>query len=448
MSSTGRVFLLTCGVVLTLLLMHQLPTFSINGTESRPVDLLSDLRTENHEEAQEIKSAAPPVKKQPVAKYHPKGVVLIDDYSGGKAGGMGHFYNKLLHARSGEGSIHIAYFGDSFVEGDILTCDLRELLQAKYGGCGPGWVDCGGGTGSMRPTITTKFQHIKENVVVKKPFNNQLQAISQRYYQATDGATLRLTGTKFRPHNSSWDQATLFLRSQDGLTVSIKAGNGETTQQTMTGSPEVQALKTTGTMSRISYTFPHINSHTQLFGVALDGAKGVALDNFSMRGVPGFSLAKIPLATLRQLGKNRPYDLIIIHFGLNVVSESATDAMFRHYTNRMKKVVELMRQAFPEASICIFGVPDRGQRTADGIHTLKGIERLSGFQRALASDCGVAYLDIFQVMGGKDSMRKLVDEGCAAKDYTHLSYKGGKRIATRIVQSIQAGVENYRREHK
>ena len=37
--------------------------------------------------------------------------------------------------------VRIAYFGDSFIEADILTADLREMLQQKYGGCGVGFVD-------------------------------------------------------------------------------------------------------------------------------------------------------------------------------------------------------------------------------------------------------------------------------------------------------------------
>ena len=93
----------------------------------------------------------------------------------------------------------------------------------------------------------------------------------------------------------------------------------------------------------------------------------------------------------------------------------------------------------------VFSVPDRVQRSANGIHTLRGVEKLVGFQRVLASECGVAYLNVHQIMGGNDSMKKFVEEGLAAKDYTHLNYKGGKELANRIYQSILAGVENYRR---
>ena len=447
MRSTGKVFLLTLGVVVILLLMYHMPTFSINDIETRPVDLLSDLRADKEKEKDVVSQVPVPKKKPVVQKYRPKGVVLIEDFAGGAKGGMNHFYAKLLQARKAHESVHIAYFGDSFVEGDILTCDLREMLQAKYGGEGPGWVDCGGGTGSNRGTLLTRYQHIKENVVIKKPFDARLQGISQRYYHATEGATLKLTGTKFRPHVGSWDKATFFFKTPTGFSIEATPGDGVSETFRFSGSDSVQVQQTVKPMTSIAYRFSSINAQTQLFGVALDGSTGVALDNFSMRGVPGFSIANIPVKTLQEIGRYRPYDLIILHFGLNVVTDKTTDAMCRNYINRMKKAIATLREAFPEASVVVFSVPDRVQRSSDGFHSLKGVLKLVAFQRVLASECGVAYLNVHQIMGGKDSMKQYVDEGLAAKDYTHLTYQGGKKIANGIFQSILAGVENYRREH-
>jgi len=447
MKSTEKVFFLTLGVVVILLLMYHIPTFCINDIETRPVDLLSDLRPNKEKEKDVVAQIPVPKKKPIVQKYHPKGVVLIEDFAGNSKGGMNHFYSKLLKTQKTHESVHIAYFGDSFVEGDILTCDLREMLQAKYGGKGPGWVDCGGGTGSNRGTLLTRYQRIKENVVTKKPFDVSLQGISQRYYHATNGATLKLIGTKFRPHVGSWDKATFFFKTHKGFSMDSTPSGGGSENCHFGGSDSVQVSEIIGPMTDIAYSFSDINTQTQLFGVALDGSSGVALDNFSMRGVPGFSIANIPVKTLLEIGKYRPYDLIILHFGLNVVTDKTTDAMCRNYINRMKKAIATLRAAFPDASIVVFSVPDRVQRSADGFHSLKGVLKLVAFQRVLASECGVAYLNVHQIMGGKDCMKQYVDEGLAAKDYTHLNYKGGKKIANGIFQSILAGVENYRREY-
>jgi hypothetical protein len=270
-NSTGKTFLLTLIVVAVLLAMGWLPSFSIGDWESRPVDMLSDLQ---EEDSAAVTAALPVVEEKKLAPplYHPAGVVLFEDFSEGKPGGMNHFWSKLLNAKKG-GRINIAYFGDSFLESDILTCDLREMLQAKYGGSGPGWVDCGGGVGTNKPTISAQFKGIRENCILKKPFDVSLEAMNQRYYHASNGATINLKATTYKPHVGSWERATLFFATSNKLTVRTTRPMGEETKSeefTFEPSNEVQVLELQGNMNKLTYTFPSANTKTRLFGVALD----------------------------------------------------------------------------------------------------------------------------------------------------------------------------------
>lgn len=470
MRSTGKVFATVCLVVVGLLLLSQVPTFSVNGTQSRPVDLLGDLFQDNTKRSGDavnglMETGLTPVAEIPKEKdvaalptvkadslsdkdiitYAQKGCVMIEDFSEGKGGGMRHFYEKLSCEKDNHTPVRVAYFGDSFIEGDVLTCDLREMLQSEYGGSGPGWVDCGGGINSNRPTISVEYQDLTERVTTRKPFNNRLQCLNQRYYYAGLNASLHLGGTKFRPHVGRWDKATLFFVPDTLFSVEVNPGKTDYKENNFAPDSVVQALQTSMAMGNIDYRFHDAVHKTRLFGVALDGAGGVSLDNFSMRGTPGYTLTRIPIRTLMDIHRYRPYDLIILHFGLNVVNDSTTNAMCRRYINRMKKVVSNMRSAFPEAGIVVFSVPDRVQRGADGMHTLRGVEKMVGYQRQLASECGVAYLNLYQAMGGRESMKRYVDQGLAAKDYTHLNYKGGKVLAKHIFNSIQAGMEMYKK---
>ena len=61
----------------------------------------------------------------------------IEDFDTTGMRGMRAFCDTLLNARR---PVRIAFFGDSFVEGDILTADLREKLQLAYGGGGTGFA--------------------------------------------------------------------------------------------------------------------------------------------------------------------------------------------------------------------------------------------------------------------------------------------------------------------
>ena len=166
-----------------------------------------------------------------------------------------------------------------------------------------------------------------------------------------------------------------------------------------------------------------------------------------MRGSAGYTLASIPQQTLRDFARLRPYDLIVLHFGLNVLNEKSQIANYKAYTKRMQKAVDNLRKAFPEASILIVSVPDRDQRTAAGIHTMNGVESLAAYQQLMASECRVAYFNLFEAMGGRESMKAMVDKGWANKDYTHLSFAGGKHVANYIFESFMAGFENYKRRN-
>ncbi|MDK7740734.1 hypothetical protein QP561_10915, partial [Veillonella nakazawae] len=63
-----------------------------------------------------------------------KGVEPITDYGTNTGNSLDDFYANLTKLAAHEAVGHpvrIAYFGDSYIEGDILLADLREDLQNK-----------------------------------------------------------------------------------------------------------------------------------------------------------------------------------------------------------------------------------------------------------------------------------------------------------------------------
>lgn len=476
MNQTARTFTLVGTIVITLLLMHQLPTLSIGETELRHVSVLGDvIKTQGENQNIDVipKPDAPKsllVKNKKGEKVVfkdsvPPGVTMIEDYSSGNANGMEHFYAMLNTVKQLNRPVRIAYFGDSFIEGDIYTSDLREMLQSKFGGNGAGWIDAGSVFNKgFRRTILQNYSGIREFQVVKKPFNNEVQGFNQRYFVPSEGAHVTTKGTDAMPHAARWQNARLFFRTAGGLSIKAKvtaapskgkgaAGKNNTSSQPeetgmassfhMNGSSSVQMVELKGDMQEINYTFTNIGNGTYLYGMSLESDRGVILDNYSMRGSAGFTIANVPQRTMDDFARLRPYDLIILHFGLNVASPKSGTAHYRAYCKRMMKVVDKLRAAFPEASILIMGVPDRDQRSADGITTMKGVEELLACQREMAADGKIAFLDLFTAMGGRASMRKLVEQKCANKDYTHINMKGGKIIGKHVFNSIVAGYDNY-----
>ena len=381
------------------------------------------------------------------------GKKLFLDYSGGAQGGMAHFFRQLANVRQLGRPVRVAYYGDSFIEGDIFTADVRELLQDQFGGCGVGWVDCASQVHGFRQSVQHSFNGIKEYEVVKRPFSHQNQGIAQRYFTASEGARITYKAGRSRRHQGQWDKAIFYLRTDGGLRLRTTLNGDTTVTDTVGGSANLQAIiRTAGyapgdslrkqrQMNSVSYQLQGIGSGTLLYGVALEPTQGVVVDNFSMRGSAGYTLQQIPAATLSQFAAQRPYDLIVVHYGLNVAN--SRQANYSNYTRNMGQAIDHLHQAYPQASILVVSMPDRDQRSEAGLRTMNGVEQLVAYQQIMASDHHVCFFNLFEAMGGRESMKSLVDQGMANRDYTHINFKGGKHLGRIFYESLMATYHSY-----
>lgn len=456
--NTYKTFLLTLLVIIFLLLLHFLPSATVLGMKLRKVNILSQIITlpGDNETLDVIPKPKDP--KQIMAKSKsgrlidfkevwPKGVQPILDYSEGNPGGMDHFYamvdSAARHKLQGR-PVRVAYYGDSFIEGDILVADLREQLQRKYGGCGVGWIDAGNDLEQYKRSIKATFSGMTEHMVMKKKSYDAAHAgIAERYYTTNGNASLVLEGTTAYPHASVWTDTRFYLKPQGSASVRWKAGKGEWSSRSFAPSATVQVVETVDSASSARWQF---EGNSILYGAALEGDGGIVVDNFSMRGSMGVTLSQLPDAMLRDFNNVRHYDLVILQFGVNAVDANTTDAAMHDYLAQMKKVVQHFRMCYPEASILIVSTPDRGSK--EGGQTMGNIKVLEGYQKELAAEEKVGFYSLFRAMGGEGSMAKLSADGMASSDYVHVSHGGGKIIAGKFFQSIVAGENNYKRRKK
>lgn len=460
-TNTHRTLLLTCLVVVFLLLLHFLPTFKIGDTELREIDILSDLSRQKKELKDVIPAPKAPSTTLALEKdgklinfkeQWPKGTERIVDYSEGKPGGMDHFYEQLTALKEKKNlgrPVRIAYFGDSFIEGDILLADLREELQKYYGGEGVGWLDAGNDLNQYKHTTTQKFTGLTEHLVKKPDTYDVRQAgMAERYYPLSGRANITLAPFMAHeyPRTEKWNSTQLYLRAKDGASVTFHIDGGKSATEQVAPSSDVQVVKLNGATSHASIDIS--GSNATLFATAQEGNSGIVLDNFSMRGSSGQTLANLPEAMLRQFAQVRPYDLIVFQFGANAITPASKANELQTYATNMKRVIQLFHKCFPTTSILVVGAPDRGSKSSpDG--TMEGVKMLVGYQDQMAADCKVGFYSLYKAMGGSGTMKRLVDEkNMGSKDYVHINYKGGKYVAPRIFKSIVAGQNNYARKMK
>ena len=441
-------FLLTLIVVGVLMGLYFLPSMSVGGKPLRKVDLLADIRPDVEEEVCDSDTIVLPPPVKPIFVDTCKtGITCIEDYSDSSMRGMKHFYEALSKVKTMKRPVRIAYFGDSFKEADIFTADLREMLQQEFGGCGVGYVPVTSSISGYRPTVRHTFGGWSSHAVTDSIyFDKKKQGISGHYFVPRNGAYVELRGqNKYASLLDTCQRASIFFYNKDSVLLSARVNKGESKNYSLGPSDGLQQVQVDGRIGSIRWTVDRADS-ALFYGLAMDGKKGIILDNFSLRGSSGLSLRGIPVQTLKQFNRQRPYDLIILEYGLNVATERGRN--YDNYQKGLITAIEHLKECFPEAGILLLSVGDRDYKNENGeLRTMPGVKNLIRYQQNIAAESGIAFWNMFEAMGGEGSMAKLVHAkpSMANYDYTHINFRGGKHLAGLLYETMIYGKEQYDR---
>lgn len=444
------------GLVLTvfvaLLALHWLPAITIDGHTMRRVDLLSEVR---YSKQQPLKADSdtiplPPVVKPAFVDTCRTGMTCIEDYSDSTFRGMRPFYEALNRLSSGDEEdrqVRIAVFGDSFIEADIFTADLREMLQKRFGGCGVGFVAITSATNGFRPTVRHTFGGWESHAVTDSiGFDKKLQGISGHYFIPRRGAFVELRGQKkYASLLDTCHRSTIFYLSKDSLSLTASVNKGDAQLFSVLPSAHLQTSEVEGNIGSVRWSAGEADS-TRFYGVAMDGKQGIVLDNFSLRGSTGLSLRDIPQRMLKEFNRVRPYDLIVLEYGLNVATERGRN--YDKYQKGLLTAIEHLKNCFPQAGVLLLSVGDRDYKDDEGeLRTMPGVKNLVRYQQHTAALSGIAFWSMFEAMGGEESMATLVHAkpAMANLDYTHINFRGGRFLAGLLYETLIYGKEQYDR---
>ena len=134
------------------------------------------------------------------------------------------------------------------------------------------------------------------------------------------------------------------------------------------------------------------------------------------------------------------YDLVVLQYGLNIMQQG--QRVYAKYRDQLRDMIAYAERCFPNAAIVVVGVSDRWVKNAETgeYEPIGSVDALTSYQRAAADSCNVAFWNTSRVMQNLGGKPAFVANGWAAKDYTHINYAGGKRIARALTESITARV--------
>ncbi|MDE7412064.1 MAG: hypothetical protein K2M94_08505 [Paramuribaculum sp.] len=381
------------------------------------------------EEKREIDTTQVAYDNTPVIAIQPATdgeLVIIEDYTESGAG-----LAKLRKSLSSEAHSRIAVIGDSYIEGDIFTQNLREMLQSEYGGAGVGYVNMHSEFPGFRRSILQGGSGWKE-YSVKNKHNKDYITLTQHYYVPKQKATSTYKGANKIKHTDSWDKSQFIFISPNNTEILTRTTD-EWVSHAVTGSTELQAIEYDGVTSR----FEVCTSDPSVIGIGvwLTDSAGVSLDCMSSRGFSGLTLSAVAPDITDQLSKYIDYDLIILEFGINAMSPRQKN--FNAYAGKMIDVVNHLRVCYPETDILLMGIGDRGERRNGEVHSVISAPYLVDAQRDVARKSKCLFWDTRLAMGGEDAVVEWSRKGDINKDYIHMSHKGGERLAKLFFDAIQ-----------
>lgn len=382
-----------------------------------------------------------PVRKAVPVDVAGKTTTPIEDYS--PSGEMlSSFAAKLKGAHSQSHPVRIAVVGDSFIEGDVFTQDLRELLQARFGGRGVGFVPITSQVAGFRQTVGHSFSGWTTFSIVKNPSRGKYLLSSYLYTPSAERSTVNYNGSAVRRYLDHFSRARFLFahKGKAAVKIEVQVNQGGVQTFTVYPSPELsQLVVVEDSIHSISYAVLGGDAGFVAYGAYLDQGRGVCVDNYSVRGNSGTSMALIDGEVMGQLQGIQPIDMVVVQYGLNVVQSDVK--AYTLYQTQMQRVVSHLQNTMPGVAVLVLGIPDRTRRTSNGWQTMPGVEAMAKAQRSLAQSAGVLYWSTLDAMRVRGGMTKFVERGWAAKDYTHLSARGGKEIGRALYGALMAQID-------
>jgi lysophospholipase L1-like esterase len=344
--------------------------------------------------------------------------------------------------------VRIVHYGDSQIESDRMTQQLRTYMQQHFGGGGPG----------MQPSL----QPIPTYTVSQSTSG----AWSRQASYGIDSLTHRSNGNygplarcahlvgagniSFRAGRQSFlddrvrhfNSISVIFNNRPGplsVTLSCAAGLASTSPSSSwtveEDAPGIHAISWKLDKSVGSANL-NMTGDADVYSILVDDGPGVSVDNVPLRGCSGQQFTMINKDQLTAAFAQMHVALIILQFGGNSVPYLTGRKSVEIYARDMGRQIDRMRQVCPGAKVLFVGPSDMSTNIDGEMQSFPFLPSVVSILRDTALAHGAAYWSIYDAMGGHNSMATWVDNGLAGTDYVHFSPKGARIIGERFAEAF------------
>lgn len=357
------------------------------------------------------------------------------------------FFARAEQARANHEVVRILHYGDSQIEMDRISNNIRRFFQKTFGGGGPGMV----------PVIQTipsfaVSQYASGNLTLYSSYGdgartNGNYGLMAKCYKLSGGATFGANASRHRdtdPRVKRFSNVTLLYNDRTGnFSATLKdqkSGYKETQAPGLQGVHTCHWLMDTATTAlQIS-----MQGSADIYGIMLDDGYGVAVDNIPLRGSSGNQFTLINDTLLSSCYRQANVGMIIMQFGGNSVPVIYNDKSLNNYCMGIERQIKRIRSSCPGATILFIGPSDMSTRRGGKLDTYPMLPQLIDSLRTIALRNHAAYWDIYEVMGGQGSMVAWAQNGLAGPDYVHFTPAGARKVGEVLAHNFSTMYEFYR----
>ena len=342
-------------------------------------------------------------------------------------------------------TVRVVHYGDSQIELDRISSNLRDALQERFGGEGTG----------MFPALTrTPMASISHSAaggmagfpmvgdsLTRRAGHNRYGPLSQVVSVQGSGTVslraLRQKSTLERVRHFS-SVSVLYGRASDDFSVTAQS---DTLKPRPVTKKQAGLSWTTWRFSRpVDRATLRFTGNAEVYGIATDGKAGVTVDNVPLRGSTGTILTHIDKDLMKNAYLLDDTRLIILQFGGNFVPAAGSSKAISGYMDKVRDQIAWFQEAVPGGKVLFIGPSDMAAwDEEDGrLHTYRRLAEVVDSLKAVTLKCGAAYWDLYGMMGGANSMPQWVRHkpALAGPDYVHFTPAGAKVVGETLSHSL------------
>lgn len=325
------------------------------------------------------------------------------------------FYAALEEA--GTKKVRVVHYGDSQIEEDRMTQQIREALQDKYGGSGAGLMPLA----QTIPSRTVR-QELRMNDRFTLPANGPKRYLvyGPKRDQRADG----LYGVmgQVAVMNDS------LVRGSEEVTAICTPLDGRKRYTRW------QVLADSSVHYTISGDTVQLNGKGLVYGLSQESETGVIVDNIPMRGCLGLVFTKMDEEQLRSFYEKENVKLIIMQFGGNAIPSNRNPGTISGIVKGLREQVRYLQACAPEASILFIGPSDMLTQEEGEWITYPMVPYMDKLLRKMALEEHIAYFSLYRWMGGAGSMLRWQEIGLAGSDGVHFTRSGARKAGRAVAQ--------------